>query len=380
MVLASGYYLEANRPYFPAALVPAEALERMRPVAGVLPPVANVAIECRLQAGAGNVDFIPQFVQRGGSGRKLAGYRPDDAIWGRVGRFCEAWGGEKGRGTQGNSGELGGTQEEEGARLGEVFHAIWLEFDMGAVEGEVPKPSIFVGFAGVGDLAYYQGLAETSVGLLQGELLTAGFRGNLAACFAHLPAPANLFSIGLMLARQYDRARVCIGRLPPAHLRSYLEGIGWPGSLHEVEQLAAVLSPLVDEYGLALDVGERITGKLGIECYLYENNPQKEPRWGQLLDYLVEVGQCAPEKKEALLGWPGRQLHGLTPVEAAELRSVAHSLPPRNQNLLTRRISHLKVVLEPGRPMETKGYLELSHVWYPFGQSGKLTSAGEHED
>ena len=353
MILSPTYYLEANRPYFPLALVPPDALDRIRPVADLLPPVSNVAIECRLQADADNVDFIPQFIQRGGSGRKLARYRPADPIWGQVGRFCNQW-------------------LQPGTPLQEKIHAIWLEFDINAADTELPQPSIFVGFAGVGDPAYYRELAETAVGLLQGDLVSAAFRQNLAGCFTHLPAPANLFSIGLMLARRYDRARVCIGRLPPAHLISYLQDVGWPGLLHEIEELTAHLSPLVDEYGLALDVGEGITAKLGIECYLYETNPQKEPRWSQLLDYLVSLGQCAPEKKEALLRWPGRHLHGLSPAEAAELRTAADSLPPRLQNLLTRRISHLKLVLEPGRPPETKGYLELSHAWYPFGRADAL--------
>jgi hypothetical protein len=350
MVLSPTYFLEANRAYFPLALVPPEALERMRPVADLLPPVANVAIECRLQAGADNVDFIPQFVPSGGSGHKLAGYRLDDPIWSTIGRFCQQW-------------------LQPGTPLQEKIHAIWLEFDIEAAGREASQPSIFVGFAGVGDPAYYQELAESSVGLLQADLLSPAFRQNLAACFSNLPAPANLFSIGLMLARRYDRARVCIGRLPPAHLFSYLQSIGWPGSLHELEQFATHLSPLVDEYGLALDVGETITGKLGLECYLYENNPQKEPRWVQLLDYFVSRGQCDPAKKDALLRWPGRHLHGLTPAEAAELRMGGDSLPSRVQNLLTRRISHIKLVLEPGRPAETKGYLELSHAWYPFGRT-----------
>ena len=114
-----------------------------------------------------------------------------------VGRFCNHW-------------------LQPNTPLQEKIHAIWLEFDIAAAERDVPPPSIFVGFAGVGDPAYYQELAETAVGLLQANLLAPAFRQNLAACFTNLPAPANLFSIGLMLARGYDRARVCIGRLPPA--------------------------------------------------------------------------------------------------------------------------------------------------------------------
>ena len=34
-------------------------------------------------------------------------------------------------------------------------------------------------------------------------------------------------------------------------------------------------------------------------------NPGREPRWGALLDHLVANGLCTPEKREALLSYPG---------------------------------------------------------------------------
>lgn len=352
MIFPASYYLDVNRPYFPPELVSAEALAHIRPVANLLPPVSNVAIECRLQAGVDNVDFIPQFIRPGGSGAKLALYRPEDSIWATVGRFCRQW-----------------IQPE--TALQEKIHAIWLEFDMNGDETELPRPSIFIGFEGAGEAVYYQQIAEQAIEPLQEELLSAAFRQNLFTCFTALSRPANLFSIGLMLARGYDRARVCIGRMPKEKAVGYLQQIGWPGPMAEVEHVINAVSPLVDEYGLALDVGERVTPKLGLECYLYESNPQREGRWRHLIDYFVASGQCAPDKGDALLRWPGRHFHGVTPAEAMELRTAGDSLAPRLQNLMIRRLSHLKWVIEPGKPAETKAYLELSHNWYLFGGTEK---------
>ena len=33
--------------------------------------------------------------------------------------------------------------------------------------------------------------------------------------------------------------------------------------------------------------------------------PRREPRWRELLDRLVARGLCPPEKRDALLAWPG---------------------------------------------------------------------------
>jgi hypothetical protein len=137
--------------------------------------------------------------------------------------------------------------------------------------------------------------------------------------------------------------------------------------------LAANLAPLVDEYGLALDLGDSLAPKLGVECYLYEPSPRQESRWARLLDYFIATGCCAPAKADALLRWPGRHFHGVTLGEIAELRAKSPSLAPRLQNLLTRRISHLKLVLEPDQAPQAKAYLELSHAWLPLGSMELLS-------
>jgi hypothetical protein len=348
VIFAPAYYLEANRPFFPPALLPAVALARLEPVAALLPPAANLALECHLHQDAIYVDFIPQFIRPGGSVAVLARGDPDGSGWPAVRDFCASW-------------------LRPDSPLARDVHAIWLEFDLGAEPAGPSQPSIFVGFAGAAKRAGYGPLVETAVAALQPGLLSPAFSLKLAACFAALPAGADLFSIGFMLARGYDRARVCIGHLPPGELLPYLHQVGWPGPWAAAADLVANLAPLVDEYGLALDLGDSLSPKLGVECYLFEPSPRRESRWALLFDYLIGTGCCAPAKADALLRWPGRHFHGMTPAEIAELRTNAPSLAPRLQNLLTRRISHVKLVLEPGQAPQAKAYLELSHAWLPFG-------------
>jgi hypothetical protein len=353
VIFAPAYYLEANRPFFPQSLLPAGALARLEPVAARLPPAANLALECHLHEDAIYVDLIPQFIRPGGSVAALARGDADGVGWSAVRDFCAGW-------------------IETDSPLARDIHAIWLEFDLGVEPAIPPQPSIFVGFAGAAKSAGYGPLVEMTITALQPSLLSAAFRQRLTACFAALPAGTDLFSIGFMLARRYDRARICIGHLPPAGVLPYLRQVGWPGPWAAAADLAANLAPLVDEYGLALDMGDSLSPKLGVECYLFEPRPRQESRWARLLDYLIATGCCAPAKAEALLRWPGRHFHQLTLGEIAELRANSPSLAPRMQNLLTRRISHLKLVLEPDQAPQAKAYLELSHTWLPLGSMESL--------
>jgi hypothetical protein len=345
MLFLPTYYLEANRPYFPPHLVSEPALANLQVIAADLPPASNIAIECRLKADSSSVDLIPQFAQKGGSGKFLVQINTGDPVWSKVGRFCRHW-------------------TEPGSGLEQGIREIWLEFDVDGNTIGLPRPSVFIGFQPHRSVAEYQWLSETTVEMFQDTLLTTAFRQHLATCFSSLPAGAHLFSLGVMLSRPYEWARVCVGGLTPHETLPYLQQIGWPGPMNELQRMFEAVSPLVDEFGLALDVGQGVLPKLGLECYLWETSPQKEPRWERLLDCLVGWGQCSPEKKDALLRWPGGHFHGLTPADVRRLRQTEY---PLLHNIFTRRISHLKIVLDPGQPPETKAYLELNNIWIPMG-------------
>src|SRR5262249_25149659 len=74
----------------------------------------------------------------------------------------------------------------------------------------------------------------------------------------------------------------------------------------------------------------------------------REGRWRPLLDALAERGLCTAAKREALLAWYGLAWwslpHQLWPTPAARL------------------INHVKLVYQPGRALEAKGYVGFVHL------------------
>lgn len=352
MIFPADYFLGSSRPFFPAGLVSPQALENIWPIANRLPPVSNLALECRLQADANEVDFIPQFIAKGGSGERLAdpAGQPNHPIWQRIQTFCRQW-------------------RQPDSLLYDGVREIWLEFDISGPPPEPPLPSLFVGFHSNQQRVAHRHFSEITMRLVQPELLTPALLDLLTRCFAGLPAGATLFSVGFLLARHSDKARICVGHLPKSEAIAYLRRVGWPGDLGLVSRLLADILPLVDEFGLALDVGEEMAPRLGLECYLFQSNPKREARWSQLLAYLVAVGHCSPEKQQALLAWPGYQFHGLSPDEAAAIRLAADDLPLRSHSIFSRKISHLKLVCDPAGWRESKAYLELNSSWMTIGNA-----------
>lgn len=351
MIFPADYFLDSNRPFFPAGLVSPQALENIWPIAKRLPPVSNIALECRLQAQTNDVDFIPQFIAKGGSGERLAdpAGQPDHPIWQRIQAFCRQW-------------------RQPDSLLYDGVREIWLEFDVSGPAPESPLPSLFIGFHSNQQRVAHRHFTELTTRLLQPALLTPPLGDLLTLCFAGLPAGATLFSVGFMLARHYDKARICVGHLPKSEAIPYLRRVGWPGDLAAVGRLLADVLPLVDEFGLALDVGQEMAPRLGLECYLFQPNPKREGRWADLLAYLVAANQCSPEKQQALLAWPGYHFHGLTPEETNLIRQAAGDLPPRSHNIFSRKISHLKLVCDPAGWQESKAYLELNSAWMTIGR------------
>jgi hypothetical protein len=68
------------------------------------------------------------------------------------------------------------------------------------------------------------------------------------------------------------------------------------------------------------------------------------------LDHLVKCGLCLPERRDALLAWPGY-----------EVRTLRHELWP---SWLIRRVNCVKLVHEPDREAQAKAYLLAFHQPY----------------
>lgn len=239
---------------------------------------------------------------------------------------------------------------------------IWLEYDSDISSVFLPLPAIFFGlpqkrFPTIDTYA----IAAKSLDLLLGRSGWHKWQDNLERCFRACPHGVFVSHIGVMLSRNVPALRVNVKGLQPAALISYLQEIGWPGETKEVEALMKQLFSLVDRVTVCLDVGKRIYPQIGLECILV-HQPEQDSRWATFLDYLLERGLCTPEKREALLKWPGQTNPVNSPAPWPGHLIAASLLQPRERfTLFDRRLSHLKIVYRPQCPLEAKAYLWFEH-------------------
>jgi hypothetical protein len=171
-----------------------------------------------------------------------------------------------------------------------------------------------------------------------------------------------------MLSRVFQGVRLYLAGVRLDSIPTYLDAIGWQGDRSEVRDLLPWLSPFFEKVELALDVGEAILPRVGMECHVFGSSlPAAKAKWSAFLDVLVARGLCLPSKRDALLAWMGhahaRTLDGPWP---ADLRRRALAFGPDVSSVLTRTINHIKVVYQPGRPLEAKAYFNLLETWLRY--------------
>ena len=185
--------------------------------------------------------------------------------------------------------------------------------------------------------------------------------GSLGLC---RPPGAAVPYAGIMLARARQAVRVYLSRVPGSAVPALLDAVGWPEDEARVTArvLGAVDGGAAPELGmLHLDVLEgALLPRLGLE-YTLERKPQVRGGIAEraFVDRLVECGLCVPERRDALLAWPGY-----------EVRTLRHELWP---SWLVRRVNCIKLVHEPGREPQAKAYLLAFHQ--PCSRGGSQTEA-----
>lgn len=318
----------------PPALVGAEAWRRARGVAERLPAALARAfyLECRLRPAAPQVDWIVRIDPRERdliAGRdpwlRLGAEFQADDTWTRLARLCAAW--------------------ADDPMLRAVVSHLWLEFDLDAADGAVPRPSVFVGF----DAAATRSLAEDGWSGVLGRLLgilrpgagASRTRAAMEGAIARRPAGAGIPYLGVMLARPEPVVRLYLTGLAAATLPNALRDAGWPGDAGELAALLEVAgggaAPRIQV--AHVDAHEGMLPGVGVEYALRTRGPAE----AAFLDRLVELGFCAAAKRRALDEWPGRSVQVLR-----------HELWASR---VTRRVNHVKLLCAPGRPSEAKGYL-----------------------
>lgn len=355
-------------PSMPAELISPKSLSEMAAIARMLPNSVTsfFGFECRLGEAAPRADFLLSATpDPGGSilaGTSSLGGLPDrlyqHPIWSHLRAFSARW-------------------TTPGSSLHDRVENVWLEFDVEGPAPPVPVPSVFFGPRGgirrhprdtsiaPPEEAPYAWVTREGLAPLLGHAVPAHVEAGLFACLDALPAGAQVFQVGVMLARPAGAVRLCIANIPLDQIDAYLQRIRWPGSAGHLRSQLAFLGPFADFFALDIDVEGAVRPKIGLECYMAGfKQPAQEPRWQALLDALVERGLCVPAKRDALLTWPGYERDESSPdLWPGNLLLASRLLGPRVSSALSRTLHHIKIGHEPGRPLEAKAYLGIGVHW-----------------
>lgn len=362
--------------WVPGSLIDPAVLARIEACARRLPDAfSSYYLECRLGDGDPRVDLLASILAgaetagaagaagpadtAGAAGAAGAAARPGvtglaaalDRLdenapgWARVGRFVHTW-------------------CDPASLLGRRIPLIWLELDdMHRAMGEaVPGPC----FHACLDSGYLQqtghraplagGLEEPDAVLraafdvlLERPLPAAAARA-LHTCLAALAPGERMIHVSAMLARTPASIKL-YGSAPAPALAAYLQRIGWPGRIEELDDLLrrfCAPSTVGGTVYFDLAIDEQLTPYVGIVFSQLQLDGSRDPRREALLALLVDAGLCTPEKRDALLQWPG----------SARVHHAGASAPAR-----LRRWLDLKIGQRPGRALEAKAYLGFMPVF-----------------
>lgn len=335
-------YLNFITPHLHPDLISLQVLSDIQELEPLLSPYSQKLFECRLGVEQTQVDFsfyLPELTQ------SLPEKFLIDPVWQSFQNFYQEW-------------------VEPTSSLHQRVKAIGMEFDLDKPSSPVPIPCIFLELNLVTNSQFHE-LISTALGLLNYPISPL-VDSNLRLCANSLPDGARLSHFAIMLSRLGQGVRVNVIDIQPEQLLDYLMQIGWSDPTNTFSALVEKLSELVDYIALAFDVGERISPRIGLECYL-RKQPRYEPRWDLFLDTLVNWGLCTSVKRDAIITWPGihRGQSNLNEIKTNNF-SWKSVFKQSMYSVYWRTINHIKIVYKPGHPLEAKGYLTSGHHWLAF--------------
>jgi len=265
--------------------------------------------------------------------------------WQQIAAFSEAW-------------------AEHESMLKKQVKCFWLEFDMPESNPELIIPSVFFGPEKISqdsskDLRnQFSWLVNVALPLLRGKPISKEVKRQILNCIKKIPKGASLFQVGTMLSRLTNDVRLYINKIPPRDIISYLNALGWSDKKNTFQTLIEDMEQRADRFVLSFDVtSDGIGPRIGLECSFEENRYQEETRWEDLFEYLVQKGMCLPQKRDALLLYPGvEHPNDFSGGVMRPFASVSQYFDDIFSGSLVRYISHVKVVYLPGRPLEAKAY------------------------
>jgi len=292
----------------------------------------NLIYECRLGSDAGRLDVSFRFERAGaGTARLAGGTAPGEGPppWPAVRRLAARW------------------CAADSALA--PMDALWVEVDLPPNRPVPKRPGVFFGLTApaAGKVESAAALAPrlaATAALLRPGLDAGRLHRRLAEVLGALPAlpgGARLFQTGLMLGRDDPRIRLCFEGLGPHGVHALLVALGADAADRPEMGEALALAAGADDLALAIDVGEDVGPRVGLELYTLTGS---DDRLDRLLGRLEGAGLCSADQRRRLLAYRGKDLE----EEGRE---------PSDPVLVARALSHLKLVTAPGAPLRAKAYL-----------------------
>lgn len=302
--------LDSFNDFFCNSGLPEDYFEQIAPLLSLLPDSATEG--CILETCLDKDEFLPDFSVHFRKPVCFPGQLPENRIWHNISSFMEEW--------------------QKNEELKDIIN-FWLEFDMDKGIHGIPVPAVFIKI----DLPVFGSwLTNPVLKLLNGEELIVRVEENLKKCFYFLPRGAIVSQLGLMHSRASKSIRAYIRNIDIKDLPSYLEKIEYAGDILFVESTLEKYTSGISRVNIQLDIGEDIPEQIA-----FEYKPLYPGHISTLLDTLHKKGLCTNLKRALVNGW----------YREEKLSSLGFPV------LVTKYISHIKLVLYGDEAVKAKAYL-----------------------
>jgi len=341
------------RPHLPRALVSDAAFARLVALGHGIPAALTrfAYVECRLAAHDDAVDTVLSVMPEERAQVQAAASHSVGRGWARAAALCERW---------------------DAAGPHAALDHLWLELDAAT---EPSDPGVFLSFGDVPRMdrvpATATGAADAALEALLGAPLPPLHAAHLRRAIDALPAGAYVPYYGVMFGRSDRAVRLCAIGLDDVAIATWLWKLRWPGDVDALGRLLGDLGAVWAEGSTHLrrmvhvDVTDDGLGpRAGVE-YGLAPSPQLRGQIAErpFLDTLVTRGWCTPEKRDALLAWPGY--------------SAEHFPHEPWRSLLVRRLNHVKIVHRPDAPPQAKAYLAFLDTMLPRARTVSRAARSE---
>ncbi len=273
----------------------------------------------------------------------------ENDVWQQVRSFAQSW-----------------TDTE--SKIHNFVDTIWLEFDSKSVLlSTCPIPSFFFATYHVtsSQLKETSWVANDALKTIYGRSLTSNIEKQLYKCIGLLPGKTHAKSFGIMLSRGEERVRMITSEMPANKVLEYLSKIKWSGHKQDIQPIIEALGRVAKHINVSLDIGSSIGSRLGLELRPDEGLPFETMllQWKQIFGIISEHKLCTTDISQEILSFPGI-INEQTLIDKSKTWQDATALIGHTTyNITVKDISHLKIVVESGQPLQAKIYLKVGQVW-----------------